>query len=260
MNRAAQTGGVDGYGVVVPTSERTSPTGRPWPRIDGTGSAVDVEAERAHRRQHHRHSSPFGSVGDLHGDGSTVGMGDDVDPLGAALGQQARHGAHQGGVLPTGPGDEVRMRGHRLVHLRPADRQRPHGERQADERDHRRRCTTAVDTGVTDPAGRRGDVRIDQLLHRVVELQVAVDLPPVGHARRQHRGVFAAAVLEQRRWPPTGPQDVRGHGWRERQRCGVAEGALVEAGVGEDPPDDIEMHRFPVVAGGGDGELVGRRR
>ena len=146
-------------------------------------------------------------------------------PSAPPLADEARHGAHQSGVVTTGPGDEVRMRGHRLVHRRPADRQRPHGERQADERDHRRRCTTAVDTGVTDPAGRGGDVGVDQLLHGVVELEVVVDRPTRWRrrsptSRRACRCSSGAAA-----WPTAGPQHVGGHGRRERQRRGVAEGA-----------------------------------
>ena len=98
-----------------PTRARTSPTGRPWPRIRGHRHGVDVEAERAQGGERHRHPGPLGTVGDLDGDGPAVGMGGDVDPLGAALGDQAGDGAHQHGVLAPGAGHEVREPAHRRV-------------------------------------------------------------------------------------------------------------------------------------------------
>ena len=156
-------------------------------------------------------------------------MGGDVNPFGAAFGDQPGHGAHQLGVTPTRSGDEVGMLTHRLVHRRPVDRQRADRQRQPGQGDHRRRGTASVDPGVAHATGGLGDVDIDHLLHGMLELEVAVDLPAVGHGRRQHRGVLAAAVLQQWCCPPAGAEHVRRDGGRQRQRRRVAEGGLVEA-------------------------------
>ena len=91
-----------------PTSERTEPD-RPAMAEDRLGERVggDGDVERAQRRHGDRRPRAPTAVGDLEGDGPTVGEGDDLHAFGAVLDQQPGDEPHQARHVAGRPTDHL---------------------------------------------------------------------------------------------------------------------------------------------------------
>ena len=151
-----------------------------------------------HRGEEYR-GCPGRAVDDLDRDSATVGEPQGVDGFCTVLGDRAIDTANEGGDITTGSTDELRVPSHGRgdLGLGPGGRsgQSTEGLSQAGQGHGVDRGTTTVDRDSGRHRTREVAHRFDDShLQRVVDVAVTGQVPAVGNAGGEHRGVLARAV------------------------------------------------------------------